>query len=175
MNCAWQQASCSNLLRAPRFSVSAMLSRRNNPCHSIQSCKHRVVACRVLATNTTMEINQSHKAMCAPTLPCWCLQVGLTLILHIKPRQPEDERKTRRPAKMFSLPGKGYGRQIYAGSVTEVDTVSAPGQAWLRVALGSTDCMNILAHVLLALRTGNTNTLDPALETFDFSHLVALF
>jgi len=84
--------------------------------------------------NTTMRSKQFHKAICAPTLACWCLQVGLTLILHIKPRQPEDERKTRRPAKMFSLPGKGYGRQIYAGSVTEVDTVSAP---WLQPALGS--------------------------------------
>jgi hypothetical protein len=58
------------------------------------------------------------------------VQVGVTLLIHLKPHVPSSElpatsrQRKRKPAKMYSLPGEGYGHQVYPGSVTEVELVS---------------------------------------------------
>lgn len=71
-------------------------------------------------------------ATCAPVLllsvlppPPSPLQVGVTLLLHLKLRQPgEGSSSSRRPpVRLYSLPGAGLGHQIYAGSVTEMQMV----------------------------------------------------
>ena len=55
----------------------------------------------------------------------------MTLLVHLKPHVPTSEppatsrQRKRKPAKMYSLPGEGYGHQIYPGSVTEVELVSS--------------------------------------------------
>lgn len=55
------------------------------------------------------------------------LQVGLTLIIHVKPRNMQDGSRKRLPAQMYNLPGAGLGRQIYPGSVTQMHVVGPRG------------------------------------------------
>jgi hypothetical protein len=75
------------------------------------------------------------------TLLCHCLlQVGLTLIMHLQPQPPADHAaaRKRQSPKLYSLPGQGRGHQIYPGSVTEADMVSAG--VWFCLCVSKESC-----------------------------------